>query len=146
MQVVNSLKLNQQLGNCVKFSVAFSDTNNGQLTGHAVTFYFDGTETSSRALSFAMFCLAENTDAQDRLYAEIIETLEKNNGQLTYEAMSEMKYLENVLLESLRLYPPATFLAKSCTRKYVLPSIGHNPPVSISPGTVVTIPIRALHL
>lgn len=96
------------------------------------------------ALSFAMFCPAENPVAQERLYAETVETLVKNNGQLTYEALNEIFGKRFIWITSL--YPPALFLANLCTREYALPSIVHNLPVSISPATAVLIPIHALHL
>lgn len=124
----------------------FADKNDEELTGRAVTLYFEGTETSSTAFSFALYELANNPDIQDRLYAEICETLENNDGELTFETFNEMKYLENVFLETLRLHTPILFFTKCCTKTYTLPSIGNNPPVTIQPGTAVLVPVRALHL
>lgn len=124
----------------------FLDQNDEALTGRSVTLYFEGSETSSIALSYTLYELAKNPDVQERLYAEICETLAKNNGDLTFEALSGLKYLENVFSESLRVHSPGMFLAKQCTSDYTLPSIGNNPPVTIKPGTSVLIPVRALHL
>lgn len=123
----------------------FPDTNDEGLTGRSVTLYFEGSETSSIALSFILYELANNPDVQDRLYAEISETLQKSDGELTFEAFQEMKYLENVFLEALRLHSPVLYMAKTCTRNYTLPSIGNNAPITIPPGTAVMIPVQALH-
>lgn len=108
--------------------------------------YFEGSETSGTALSLAMYELANNPDVQDRLYAEVVDTLEKSNGELTFEALNEMKYLDKFLSEVLRLHTPAPSLGRMCKRSFTLPSIGNNPPVTIEPGTIVEIPVRALHL
>lgn len=130
----------------INFIYIFADINNEALTGRSVTLYFEGSETSSISFSFALYELAKNPDVQDRLYAEICDTLKKNNGELTFDALNEMKYLENIFLEALRLHSPVLYLAKCCSRSYTLPSIGNNAPVTIKPGTSVLIPVRALHL
>lgn len=111
-----------------------------------MTLYFEGSETSSIALSFALFELAKHPDVQDRLYAEFCETLEKNDGEITIDTLNGMSYTEQVFSETLRLHSPVLYLAKTCTRSYTLPSIGNNEPVTIQPGTPVQIPVRALHL
>lgn len=108
--------------------------------------YFEGSETSASALSFALYELANNQEVQDRLYTEVSETFAKNNGELTFEALAEMTHLENVFAEVLRLHAPGTNLGKICKRRFTLPSIGNNPTVTIEPGTVVEIPLRAIHL
>lgn len=107
--------------------------------------YFEGSETSAASLAFALYELANHQEVQDRLYAEVCETFAKNNGELTYEALTGMTYLENILSEVFRAYAIPN-LSRICTQPFTLPSIGGNPPVTIAPGTVVEIPIRALHL
>lgn len=74
------------------------------------------------------------------------KTFAKYNDKLTFEALAEMEYLELVFLEVLRLHSPAPSLSRVCTHRFTLPSIGKNPPVTIEPGTIVQIPVRALHL
>lgn len=41
--------------------------------------------------------MAKNKDVQDKLRAEIEEVSKKHNGQLTYDAIMEMTYLERVI-------------------------------------------------
>lgn len=108
--------------------------------------YFEGSETSASAFAFALYELANNPNVQDRLHAEICETLEKTGGELTFEALHEMKYLENVFSEALRLHSPVLYLSKECSRSYTLPKIGNHAPVTIQPGTIVEVPVRALLL
>jgi cytochrome P450 family 6 len=48
-------------------------------------------------MTFCLYELALNPDIQDRLRAEIDAVLEKHGGNITYESMFEMEYLENVV-------------------------------------------------
>lgn len=67
------------------------------VVGNAATFFADGYETSSIVMSFALFELARNQDAQDKVRNEIITKIQENNGELTYELMMEMEYLDACL-------------------------------------------------
>lgn len=63
-----------------------------------MTFFIDGFETSSIALSYALYSLAANPDIQSTLRAEIDESLAKNHGEITYESVLEMSYLDKVYM------------------------------------------------
>ena len=71
-----------------------------------LTFFFAGYETSSTTLSLASYLLATNPEVQDKLIAEI-DTLAPGRDDVTYESITKMTYLDNVISESLRIYPPA---------------------------------------
>lgn len=47
-------------------------------------------------MSHTLYELAINQHCQDRLRQEITEQLEKTNGQITYNSIKEMKYLNQV--------------------------------------------------
>lgn len=117
------------------------------LAANAFAFFGDGTDTSSQALSFALYELAANPDIQQKLYDEIMEKVEANNGQLTTDIIQNMDYLEAVLLESMRLHPPFAILAKRTTKAYKLPKNDHqSEEMTIYPGTVINIPIIGIHM
>jgi hypothetical protein len=48
-------------------------------------------------MSFALYELALHPEIQNRLRAEIMEVLNKHNGQLTYDNIQEMAYLDMVV-------------------------------------------------
>ena len=53
----------------------------------------------------------------------------------------DMPYLDRVLAETLRMYPPVTRLERVCTKDYTLPGTNVNIPV----GTLVLLPVFAVH-
>jgi cytochrome P450 family 9 len=54
-------------------------------------------DTASTLLCFATHLLAVHPDVQSRLQEEIDMTLDKDGGNLTYEAVYGMKYLDMVV-------------------------------------------------
>lgn len=62
-----------------------------------MTFYADGFETSSIALSFALFEIAANPEIQRKVMKEVDTVLDKYDGEITYDSIQEMCYLDNVL-------------------------------------------------
>lgn len=70
----------------------------------AISFFSDGFETSSIALSFTLYDLAANHDVQAKLRNEIHEVLKKYGGKLCYEAIQDMNYLDRVFSGSVLFY------------------------------------------
>jgi cytochrome P450 family 6 len=60
-------------------------------------FFAAGFETSSTTMTFCLYELAVNSDIQERLRAEIDTVLQKHGGNITYESIFEMEYLEKVV-------------------------------------------------
>lgn len=71
--------------------------NLAEMTAQAYIFYVAGFETTANTISFCLFELARNADAQRKVHEEIDEVLDKHNGELTYESLWEMKYLGNCI-------------------------------------------------
>ncbi|XP_075167440.1 uncharacterized protein LOC142239539 [Haematobia irritans] len=79
------------------------------------TFIFEGNDTTSSALSFILFLLSRHLDIQQKVYEEqIIITADQNlKGNDTFQQLNEMKYLDLVIKETLRLYPSVPVVGRN---------------------------------
>jgi cytochrome P450 family 6 len=63
----------------------------------AFAFLAAGFETSATTTSFALYELALHPDEQHKLRTEITQVLSKHRGEMTYDAVQEMSYLDMVV-------------------------------------------------
>ncbi|XP_015685952.1 cytochrome P450 3A19-like, partial [Protobothrops mucrosquamatus] len=109
-----------------------------EILAQSIIFIFGGYDTIGITLSFVSYCLATHPDVQEKLYQEINETF-PNQAPPTYEAIQHMEYLDMVVNETFRLYPPAERLDRVCKKTVEI----HG--VTIPEGTVVAVPVFVLH-
>src|SRR5215472_3128501 len=76
-----------------------------QLRDEMATLFFTGHETTGLALTWTLFLLGENPEAEARLQQELDSVL--GDGPATLGDLRRLPYLDWVIKESLRLYPPA---------------------------------------
>jgi len=74
-----------------------TEWDDDDLAAQAVLFFLAGFDTASTLLCFATHLLATHPDVQSRLQEEIDMTLNNDGGNLTYEAVHGMKYLDMVV-------------------------------------------------
>lgn len=80
------------------------------------TFMFEGHDTTTIAISFTLLLLARHPEVQERLHREIVEIVGNDlQAPVTYRNLQDMKYLEMIIKESLRLYPPVPIIARRFT-------------------------------
>ncbi|XP_052131877.1 cytochrome P450 6A1 [Frankliniella occidentalis] len=68
-----------------------------EIAAQVFVFFIAGFETTSTTTSFALYELAKHPDVQEKVLQEIDATLKKYNGQVTYEAIMDMPYMEMVI-------------------------------------------------
>jgi cytochrome P450 len=84
-----------------------SDT---QLRDEVITLFLAGHETTANALSWTWWLLAQNPEAEAKLHRELATVL--GGRAATLEDLPRLPYTNNVITESMRLYPPAWGMAR----------------------------------
>ncbi|GLG95813.1 Cytochrome P450 6k1, partial [Gryllus bimaculatus] len=112
------------------------------LAAQAFVFFAAGYETSATTMGFALHELAMNLDVQDKLQVELDSVLGEHNGEFSYESIQKMNYLDKVIQETLRKYPPLPNHFRRCTVPYIIPGTK----VRLEKGTRVFIPILGLQM
>ncbi|XP_055601239.1 probable cytochrome P450 9f2 [Uranotaenia lowii] len=120
----------------------FTDLDIAAMAG---AFIFAGIETTTSTLCFALYELALNLEIQEKLLCEI-DTTHKNLGKskLTYEVLQTMPFLDAVVSETLRKWPPIGVTNRVCNRPYTLKDLDGSK-FTIAKGQVVQIPIVSFH-
>lgn len=95
-----------------------------ELRDHLMTFFLAGHETTALALTFALTLLAKNPDMERKLRDEIDGVL--GDAPATAADVSRLPYTRAVVLETMRLYPPAWAIGRETLEElhlgeYVLP-------------------------
>uniref|UniRef100_A0A3B4UV85 unspecific monooxygenase n=1 Tax=Seriola dumerili TaxID=41447 RepID=A0A3B4UV85_SERDU len=109
-----------------------------EIVSQATMFVFAGYETSATTLVFLVYTLARNPEVMKRLQKEIDSTF-PNKGPVQYEALMQMEYLDSVVNECLRLYPPAARIEREAKETVKING------VTIPKNITVMIPVYALH-
>ncbi|GJQ72803.1 hypothetical protein Trydic_g1453 [Trypoxylus dichotomus] len=84
------------------------------------TFLFAGSETTGINSSWTIFLLGNNPDIQEKAYQEVVRVLKDKPIPTTLAELNELKYLERIIKESLRLYPALPFITRQLTEEVIL--------------------------
>uniref|UniRef100_A0A1L8E3Z9 Putative cytochrome n=1 Tax=Nyssomyia neivai TaxID=330878 RepID=A0A1L8E3Z9_9DIPT len=121
-----------------------SKLQDDDLTAQCLIFFLAGFDTVSTCMCFTGHELAANPDVQKKLIAEVDAVKEQLGGKpLTYEALQNMPYLDMVISESLRFWPPAVATDRQCVKNYSFNTGNGNFEVKVGEG--IFIPIVSIH-
>ncbi|KAM6936896.1 thromboxane-A synthase [Xenentodon cancila] len=109
-----------------------------EIVGQAFVFLLAGYETSSNTLAFTCYLLAINPDCQRKVQAEVDDFFTRHDSP-DYTNVQELKYLDMVVCEALRLYPPGFRFARDVDHDCAVN--GHFLPK----GATLEIPAGFLH-
>jgi len=108
-----------------------------------------GTDTTTAAMTHILQLLAENPHIQDQLRQEIHENM--TNDDIPYDTLIDLPLLDAVCRETLRLYPPVSFVFRETFEDSVIPlsrpATGVNGKlifeIPVTKGTGIIVGIRA---
>lgn len=124
--------------------MAGEDPNSGrrmttdELRDNLLTFIVAGHETTALTLSWALYLCAFDPEVQARARAEAQAVLQGRDSAVAAD-VAALPYLRRIIDETLRMYPPAAFLARTAQAPDEL--CGRE----IRRGDTVILPIYALH-
>lgn len=85
----------------------------GEMVDQVAIFFLAGHETSASALAWALYLLALDPEAQERLRAEA-------TAKPDLRALRAMRFTRDVFRETLRLYPPVPMMVRETTGQEAL--------------------------
>ncbi|KAH9870201.1 hypothetical protein J1614_007124, partial [Plenodomus biglobosus] len=121
------------------------------LRDELMTVLIAGRDTVSTTMTFVFYELAKNP----RVLADLRREIEKTVGvhpsarKPTYEDLKQMRFLSNILSETLRLYPNAPFNIRTALKDTSLPRGGGldgSGTIGLAEGTQVIYSTHLLHL
>jgi cytochrome P450 len=96
-----------------------SDTaSRRSLRDQVITIFLAGYETVANALAWTWYLLSQNRDCETKFHAELGDVL--TGSTPTFDDVPRLRYTENVLAESLRLYPPAWAMGRYARNDFSL--------------------------
>ncbi|XP_008108756.1 thromboxane-A synthase isoform X1 [Anolis carolinensis] len=109
-----------------------------EIAGQASLFLIAGYETTNSILSFATYVLATNPSCQEKLLQETDEFFFKHDFP-DYKNIHELPYLDMVIAETLRMYPPAFRFTREAAKDCLVLK------QHIPAGAVVEVAVGHLH-
>ena len=91
------------------------------ILNEVTTFVNAGYETTATSLAWALYCIGRDKRVQEKLYKEVSSF--NKDGALALEDLKELKYLDLVVKESLRLHPAIPRIARKIDDGTVLGGI-----------------------
>lgn len=77
-----------------------------------LNFIYQGSDTTSSASSFTILLLAMHPNIQNKVFDEIKRILPENESELTLNTINDLKYLDMVIKETMRLFPIVPFVGR----------------------------------
>jgi cytochrome P450 family 4 len=114
--------------------------NDDELRAQVDTFMFEGYDTTAAAITWTLFLLGNNLEHQEKVHEELEEVFKDSETPASVKELSQLKYLDRVIKETLRIFPSVPMIARKLTEdvkidNYTLPK-----------DITINLPIQLIHL
>ena len=89
-----------------------------EIVANVVDLFLAGLETVSLLLAAVTFLLAQHPQVQQRLYEEVVSVTAGDPKRVGIDSVNDMKFMDAVLNETLRLYSPSTYTERKVSKAY----------------------------
>ncbi|CAF1072972.1 unnamed protein product [Brachionus calyciflorus] len=110
-----------------------------EIFSQSMMFLLAGYETTANTLSFIAYNLARHPEVQNKLIEEVEDVLANHNGDVNYDSVNDMKYMNMVIDETLRIFPTAVRLDRIASENYEFEGM------KIVKDQQIIVPIWAIH-
>ncbi|XP_002035716.2 cytochrome P450 4d8 [Drosophila sechellia] len=118
---------------------------NDEIREEVDTFMFEGHDTTTSALSFCLHELSRHPEVQEKMLEEILQVLGTDRSRpVSIRDLGELKYMECVIKESLRMYPPVPIVGRKLQTDFKYTHSVHGDGV-IPAGSEIIIGIFGVH-
>lgn len=108
-----------------------------QLRDEMMTMLLAGHDTTALTLTYTWFLLSEHPDIERRVHAELADVIGDERPGM--EHVRELEYLEWVIQEAMRLYPPVYTIFREPTQDFELSGY------DVAAGTTLMLPQWGVH-
>ncbi|XP_011871719.1 PREDICTED: cytochrome P450 4C1-like [Vollenhovia emeryi] len=110
-----------------------------ELRAQVDTFMFEGHDTTAVAITWALFLLGNNLEHQEKVHEELEEVFRDSDAPASVKELSQLKYLDRVIKETLRIFPSVPLISRELTEEVKLDNY------TIPKGVNVTLAIQLIH-
>lgn len=111
--------------------------SDAQVRDEAMTLFLAGHETTANALAWTWYLLSQSPEVEARLHEEVDRVL--GDRLPTVGDIAHLGYVEQVITESMRLYPPAWLIGRRAIESY---KVGD---YTLPPRTIVLLSPWVMH-
>ncbi|XP_052865270.1 cytochrome P450 4d2-like [Anopheles cruzii] len=95
----------------LRFDITGRQFTDEEVYSQVNNFMFAGHDTTSSAITFILYACAKYPTVQQRAYEEIVTEIPASKP-IDQQAINSLKYLELVIKESLRMFPPVPYFSR----------------------------------
>ncbi|XP_020293219.1 cytochrome P450 4C1-like [Pseudomyrmex gracilis] len=101
--------------------------NDEDIRAHVDTFMAAGNDTTRISICWALFCIGNYLNYQEKIHEELEEVFKDSQKPATVQEISQLKYLDRVIKESRRLYPAIPAIKRTLSEDtklgdYIIPA------------------------